>query len=74
MSTNENSKKMSKRNMSLFPIYKILSWDYLFFYTIYFLFLTQVKGLTAADVVLKTAFYSLFIMILQIFSMKTIVL
>ena len=66
MSTNENSKKMSKRNMSLFPIYKILSWDYLFFYTIYFLFLTQVKGLTAADVVLKTAFYSLFIMILQI--------
>ena len=58
--------KMRKRNMKLFPIYKMLGWDYLFFYTIDFLFLTQIKGISAADVVLKTTFYSIFGMIMQI--------
>lgn len=38
----------------------------MFFYTIDFLFLTQIKGINAADVVLKGTFYSLFMMILQI--------
>ena len=52
--------------MKIFPIYKKLGWDYLFYYTIDFLFLTQIKGISAADVVLKGTFYSLFIMILQI--------
>ena len=52
--------------MKLFPFYKTLSWDYLFFYTINFLFLTQIKGINAADVVLIESFYNLFTIIVQI--------
>lgn len=58
--------QMRKRNMKIFPTYKKLAWDYLFFYTINFLFLTQVKGINSADVVLIDAFYSLFGIIMQI--------
>lgn len=58
--------QMRKRNMKLFPTYKKLAWDYLFFYTINFLFLTQVKNINPADVVLIDAFYSLFGIMAQI--------
>ena len=58
--------QMRKRNMKLFPTYKKLSWDYLFFYTINFLFLTQVKNINAADVVLIDSFYYLFAMFSQV--------
>lgn len=57
---------MRKRNMKIFPTYKKLAWDYLFFYSIDFLFLTQVKNISAADIVLKSSFYALFSMFLQI--------
>ena len=66
METKEEKQKMRKRNMKLFPIYKMLSWDLLFFYTINFLFLTHVKIISAAEVVLTDSFYALFVMILQI--------
>lgn len=52
--------------MKLFPIYKTISWDYLFFYTINFLFLTQIKGINPADVVLLESFYNLFTIFVQI--------
>ena len=58
-------RKMRKRNMKLFPFYKKLAWDYIFFYTINFLFLTQVKGINPADVVLIDSFYYLFSFIFQ---------
>lgn len=58
--------QMRKRNMKIFPTYKKLAWDYLFFYTINFLFLTQVKHINPADVVLIDAFYSLFGIMAQI--------
>lgn len=61
-----NKIQMRKRNMKLFPTYKKLSWDYLFFYTINFLFLTQVKNINPADVVLIDSFYYLFAMFSQI--------
>lgn len=57
--------KMRKRNMRLFSTYKKISWDYLFFYTINFLFLTQVKKINPADVVLIDSFYYLFSIIAQ---------
>ena len=67
MVTEEEAKKrkMRKRNMKLFPIYKKLAWDYIFFYTINFLFLTQIKGINPADVVLIDSFYYLFSSIAQ---------
>ena len=58
--------KMRKTNTKIFSTYKGLAWDYLFFYTIDFLFLTQIKGISAADVVLKSTFYSFFLILMQI--------
>lgn len=66
MSNKEEVQKMRKNNMRIFPAYKGLAWDYLFFYTIDFLFLTQVKGISASDVMLKSTFYAFFGAILQI--------
>ena len=39
-------------NVKLFPIYKMFAWDLLFYYAISFLFLTEVKNFTPADIVL----------------------
>lgn len=55
-----------KRNMKLFPTYKTLGWDYLFFYTINFLFLTQVKCISPADIVLIDSFYYFFAVFCQV--------
>lgn len=55
-----------KQNMKLYSMYRAISMDLFFFYAIEFLFLTQVKHLSASDVVLKTSFYALFMIILQI--------
>lgn len=66
MGNKENVQMMRKTNMRIFPTYKRLAWDYLFFYTIDFLFLTQIKGISAADVMLKGTFYAFFSIALQI--------
>ena len=48
-------------NMKLFPIYKMFAWDLLFYYAISFLFLTNVKSLSASEVVLvDVSFYTFF--------------
>ena len=65
MENKKNSSNMSY-NMKIFPMYKALSWDTLFYYAIEFLFLTGVKGLTAAQVLFTDAFYPLFKFILEI--------
>lgn len=58
------STKEEKNNIRLYPIYKMLSWDLLFYYSIIFLFLTQIKGISAADVLLGEAAYPIFKFIL----------
>lgn len=55
-----------KFNIKLFPIYKALSWDLLFYYAISFLFLTNTKGISASDVLFVDAFYPIFKFVLQI--------
>lgn len=57
--TKEHIVKHRKKNVRIFPIYKMLSWDLLFYFPIIFLFLTQVKGFTASEVLLADAFYTL---------------
>ena len=47
MEAKEEKQRMRKINMKLFPIHKMLSWDLLFYYTINFLFLTQIKNMKA---------------------------
>ena len=66
MSSKSKTQIMRKRNMKIFPTYKKLAWDYLFFYAIDFIFLTQIKNINAADIVLKSSFYALFSIFLQI--------
>lgn len=52
--------KEKQKNINLYPRYKMISWDLLFYYAIVFLFLTQTKGISAADVVLSEALYPVF--------------
>ena len=57
--------KVKKQNAKLFPIYKMFSWDLLFFYSTQYLFFTTVKGLSAGEILKINAFYPLFIIIMQ---------
>ena len=60
------------RNIKLFPIYKMISWDLLFFYAIIFLYLVQVKKLSAPQVILAEALYNVAIMLFIIPSGKIV--
>lgn len=55
-----------KLNMKLYPIYRMLAADALFWVGIKVLFLTQVKGFSNASVVFMETLYSLFKMLLQV--------
>lgn len=66
MNTNAKIIKDKKFNTKLYPFYKALSWDLLFYYSISFLFLTQTKGISAADVLFADAFFPIFKFILQV--------
>ena len=65
MKTDINTQKR-KQNMKLYSMYRAISMDILFYYAIEFLFLTQVKNIDPADVVLIDSFYYLFNMFSQI--------
>ena len=64
----ENKRLVSsrKRNMKLYPLYRMWGVDIVFLYAIRMLFLTQVKGLSAHDVVFAISIYALFMSILQL--------
>ena len=54
-----------KRNRKLFILYKFLANDLLFYYTISFLFLSNIKGLSTAQIVFAESFYPIFKLIFQ---------
>ena len=58
--------KLKKGNARLYPIYKMFSWDLLFFYSIEFLFYTITKKVTASEILIINGFYLLFNIIMQI--------
>ena len=60
------TKHKKQKNVELYKIYKIFSYDLLFYYAIIYLFLTIQKGLTAAQVLQFDAFYILFKSVVQI--------
>lgn len=60
-----NIKLHKKRNRKLFILYKFLANDLLFYYTISFLFLSNVKGLSTAQIVFAESFYPIFKLIFQ---------
>ena len=55
--------KAKKINVNLYTRYKTFSWDLLFYYAIIFLFFTETKGISAADVLLAESTYPIFKMI-----------
>lgn len=55
-----------KINARLYPIYKMISWDLLFYYSIIFLFLVQEKNFSASEVLLGEAFFTASCFLLQI--------
>ena len=55
-----------ERNIKIYPAYKMLSWDLLFYYSINFIFLTQIKGISASNVLFAEACYPVFKIILLI--------
>lgn len=59
-------------NIKLFPFYKMISWDLLFYYAIIFLYLVEVKHLSAQQVLLAEALYNVAIMIFIIPSGKIV--
>ena len=61
-----DNQKEKQKNIRLYPTYKMFSWDLLFYYAIIFLFFTQIKGLSTADVMLAEATYPIFKFILMI--------
>lgn len=67
-----NEQMIRKNNMKIFPFYKMFAWDLLFYFAISFLFLTQVKGFTASQVLLADSFYSFFRIIFQIICIKIV--
>jgi len=55
-----------QRNVKLFPIYKLFSYDILFYYAISILYLTGVKGFSVSQVALLSSIYSLASILSQI--------
>lgn len=65
----EEQKKLNKirrKNAKLFPIYKMFSWDLLFFYSIEFLFYTITKKITASQVLMISGLFLFFKIVMQI--------
>lgn len=55
-----------RTNARIYPIYKMFSWDLLFFYSIEFLFYTITKGITASQILIINGFYLAFKVICQL--------
>ena len=51
--------KIRKRNARIFPIYKMFSWDLLFFYPIQFLFYTITKGINTSQILVANSIFLL---------------
>jgi len=63
---NKDLIKAKKDNARLYPIYKMFSWDLLFYYAISFVFLVQIKGFSPAQIMLTDGLYPIFKIILNI--------
>lgn len=58
--------QLRKNNARLYPIYRMFSWDLLFYYAIAFVFLTQTKGFTISMVLFTDSLYPIFKIALQL--------
>ena len=63
---NEEITKARKQNMKIYSLYRAIGVDLVFYYAAEFLFLTQVKHISGADIVLSNGFYAVFMILFQI--------
>ena len=63
---NEEITKARKQNMKIYSLYRAVALDLIFYYAIEFLFLTQIKQISGADIVLSNGFYAVFMILFQI--------
>ena len=63
--TEEAIREIRKRNMKLYPFYIMFGYDLLFFYGIKVLFLSEVKGMTNAQIMLSSSLYAVFTIMMQ---------
>ena len=59
-------RKIRRNNATLYPIYKMFSWDLLFFYSIEFLFLTITKRVTTSQILIINGCYLLLRILCQL--------
>ena len=45
------------KNIKLYPIYTMFSYDVLFYYAVYTIYFVTVKGLTVSDIALFSTFF-----------------
>ena len=60
MKPSKELKNKKRNNAKLYPIYKMFSWDLLFFYSIEFLFYINTKKITTSEILLINGFFWLF--------------
>ena len=60
MKNRKEINKIRRNNAKLYSIYKMFSWDLLFFYSIEFLFYTITKKVTASEILIINGLYLLF--------------
>lgn len=58
--------KKKRNNATLYPIYKMFSWDLLSFYSVEFLFYTITKGISASQILVLTSLYIMSKILFQI--------
>ena len=68
MTEEEKIKIAKQKNVKIYPIYKMFAWDLLFYYSITFLFMNQVKGISASQIFIGSASYLIFKLIFQLFA------
>lgn len=66
MKNRKEINKIRRNNAKLYSIYKMFSWDLLFFYSIEFLFYTITKKVTASEILIINGLYLLFKILGQI--------
>lgn len=60
--------RIRKNNMKLYPIYKMIGLDWIFYYGVRVLFLTQVKNISPANIVATGSFYAFCYIIFSVFN------
>ena len=66
MKSKKELSNIRRKNAIIYPVYKMFSWDLLFFYSIEFLFYTITKKITASEILIINGFYLIFRIIMQI--------